>query len=214
MSVRPSDRPTVRPSDRSYTPKLQCPGDGQRGPRHPAARSRCPIRMFMSPCPASTINPHVLARSVRTAAAFAARSRALLKLSTPAAQPQNHADRASPAHMSGRRRSPDRKALGNSASRKHGSISGVADGASHCAESRDRRSVLATIQFAVRVRRSSSALGWDEGSSGASASPRSHSPSACPGIRVRKSHAGLPCRASTILLTSPRPWPAARGPEP
>lgn len=165
----------------------------------------------MSPCPTSTINPHVLARSVRTAAAFAARPRALLKLSTPAAQPQNHADRATPAHISGRRRTPDRKALGNSASRKHGSIRGVADGANSCAESRDRRSVLATTQFAVRVRRSNSALGWDEGSSGASASPRSHSPSACPGIRVRKSHAGLPCRANTILLTSPQPSRAAPG---
>ena len=168
----------------------------------------------MSPCPTSTINPDVLARSVRTAAAFVARSRALLKFSTPAAQPQNHADRASPAQISGRRRRPDRNAVGNSASRKHGSISGVADGASSCAESRDRRSVLATTQFAVRVRRSSSALGRGKGSSGAFDSPRSHSPSACPGIRVRKSHAGLPCRASTILLTSLQPSPAARGPEP
>ena len=163
------------------------------------------MKMFMSPWPTSTTAPYASAWPVRTDAAFEARARASRKLSTPADQPQNHAERANQAHNSGRRRSPDWIAHGNSASRQHGSISGAVAGASSCAESRDRRNGLVTRHVAVRLSRSRSALGRGDGSSGASASPRSHSASAWPGIGVRKSHAGLPCRASTILITPMSP---------
>ena len=163
--------------------------------------------MFMSPWPTSTTAPPAAACLVRSAAALAARARAALKLSTPADQPQNHADRASQLHISGRRRRLDRNALGSSASRKQGSTSGTAAGASNCAESRDRRSGLATRHCAVRLSRSSSALGRGDPASGASASPRSHSANAWPAIGVRKSHAGLPWRASTILITPIEPEP-------
>ena len=155
----------------------------------------------MSPCPTRTTAPHASAWPVRTDAAFEARSRAARKVSTPADQPQNQAERASPAHSSGRRRRLDRKADGNSASRKHGSISGAVAGASSRAESRDRRSGLVIRHFAVRLSRSSSALGRGDESSGASASPRSHSASACPGMGVRRSQAGLPWRARMICIT-------------
>jgi len=196
---------------RSYTPNDQCAGDGRRGPRHLDARRCRAIKMFMSPCPTSTTAPNSSACRVRSDAALAARSRAALKLSTPSDQPQNHAERAIPAHISGGRRSPDRNPLGNSASRKHGSMSGTAAGASSCAESRERRSGLAARHDAARLSCSSSGLGRGDPASGASASPRSHSANAWPAIGVRKSHAGLPCRASTILIT-PRSPAAATEP--
>lgn len=181
-------------------PNAQWRGRGNRGPRHPAVRSLAAIRMFMSPCPTRTTPPDASACDVSTIAALEARSRAVLKLSTPADQPQNHAERASAAHSIGRRRRPDRMAHGNSASRKQASISGAADGARSRAESCDRRSGLVTRHFATRMCCSSSALGLEDGSSGAVASPRSQSPSAYPAIGVRKSHAGLPCRARTIVI--------------
>jgi len=165
--------------------------------------------MFIRPCPTRTTAPspppppRASAWAVRNDAAFAARSRASRKLSTPAGQPQNHPRRASPAQIQGGRRTPDRNVLGNSASRKHGSISGAVDGARRWAESRDLRSGLVIRHCAARLSRSSSAFAREDGSSGAFASPRSHSPSACPGIGVRKSHASLPCRARMIFITQP-----------
>jgi hypothetical protein len=87
-------------------------------------------------------------------------------------------------------------------------------GASNRAESRDRRSGLATRHFAVRLSRSSATLGAADASSGASASPRNHSARPWPAIGVRQSQAGLPCRARTILITPIR-WLAKEfGPGP
>jgi hypothetical protein len=134
-------------------------------------------------------------------AAFAARSRTIRKLSTPVDHPQNHAVRASSPHSSGRSRRPERKPDGRSASRNSGATTGETPAASSAADSRDRRSGLVNTQVADSINRSSAGLGREPGSSGASSSPRRHSPKSRPQIGVRKSQAGLPWRTRMILTS-------------
>jgi len=96
-----------------------------------------------------------------------------LKVSTPADQPQNQAERASQVQIPGRRRRGDWMSQGSGGSRNCSSISGTTAGAMRRADSIDRRNGLAITHLAPRTSWASSALGRWIGWSAASLSPSS-----------------------------------------